>query len=137
MNTVIAAIDYAPPPNLDSIFTAAQLALWPTLSADQLIPAVQTADYTLDTVNFVIREYQLALGGVPDLGGGAYWTHALADGAQTDETMSFTFASSTEFMNTYGISATTVYEQQHSAFNYVEHLYKNAFNETLSKLILV
>ena len=85
MNTVIAAIDYAPPPSLTSIFTAAQLTLWPTLPADQLIPAVQTAPYTLNTVNFVIREYQLALGGVPDVGGAAYWTHALSDGAQTDE----------------------------------------------------
>ena len=133
MNTVIAAIDYAPPPSLTSIFTAAQLTLWPTLPADQLIPAVQTAPYTLNTVNFVIREYQLALGGVPDVGGAAYWTHALSDGAQTDESMSFTFASSTEFFNTYGISATTVLDGSTQAVNYVEHLFKNAFNETLTQ----
>ena len=94
-------------------------------------------DYTLDTVNFVICEYQLALGGVPDLGGAAYWTHALADGTQTDETMSFTFASSTEFINTYHISATTVMNSDTAAFTYVEALYKNAFNETLGQLIRV
>ena len=131
MNTVIAAIDYAPPPPITSIFTAAQLTLWPTLTADQLIPAVQTAPYTLNTVDFVIREYQLAFGGVPDLGGAAYWTHALADGTQTDASLSLAFASSTQFFDTYHISATTPMNSDALAFTYVEALYKNAFNETL------
>ena len=51
--------------------------------------------------------------------------------------MSFTFASSTEFMNTYGISASTVLDGSTQAINYVEHLFKNAFNKRSRKLILV
>jgi hypothetical protein len=102
INDIIAAIQKAPPPPVPPAFVNSLLPL----TFDQAVNAVQADAYTQNVVNPVIREYQAAFGTVPDQAGLAFWVQQFGTGQVSLAELSFTFASSQQFFNTYGVGPT-------------------------------
>ena len=76
------------------------------LTAAQVQAGIIGDTYTTNYVNPVIREYQAALGRVPDQAGAAFWVGAFAAGIST-ATLATTFANSAEFTARFGATPTT------------------------------
>lgn len=102
INDIIAAIQFRPPPPVDPVFVNSLLPL----TFDQAVNAVQADGYTQNVVNPVIREYQAAFGTVPDQAGLQFWVQQFGTGQVSLSQLSFTFASSQQFFNTYGVGPT-------------------------------
>jgi len=78
-----------------------------TLTTAQVISGIENSSYTQSYVNAVIREYQAAFGRVPDTAGITYWVGVVSANPTALANLNTIFASSTEFTNRYGATATT------------------------------
>ena len=92
--------------------SAAEISTWNgLLNGSTTVAEMQTAiindPYTLNVVDPVIREYQAALGRIPDEAGITYWVGQVATNPAELGTLSVTFANSTEFSNDYRATAST------------------------------
>ena len=87
--------------------SAAEISTWNgLLNGSTTVAEMQTAiindPYTLNVVDPVIREYQAALGRIPDEAGITYWVGQVATNPAELGTLSVTFANSTNTLTTIG-----------------------------------
>mgnify|MGYP005810060649 CR=1 FL=1 len=114
-----AAIQYRPPPPLNSTHVTSYLSLEPS----QVVSAIEAEAYTLNVVNAVIREYQTAFGRVPDQAGAAYWVQQIGEGNLSLSNLSLAFASSPEFLANHGVGPNFVANGSAQAIALVQSLY--------------